>query len=99
VNESPNVRVGRRTAQTMLHVDGMSTEVGTHQRKLFIESLLIEYNADRGHWRWETVTAFGVFGDGKPGNKAWIRDSSSDIPEWAVILIYTHVPQYREVAR
>ena len=94
-----DVRVGRRTAQIMLYVDGQTVEVGTHQRKLFIESILVEYDAERGYWRWETVTAFGVFGDAKAGTKSWKRDSSTDIPGWIVILIYSHVPEFRKVWR
>ena len=94
-----DVRVGRRTAQVMLWVTDQYVEVGTHQRRLFLNSVLVEYEHDRGYWRWETVTVFGAFGDGKPGTRAWRRDINTDLPDWMVLLIYKHVPEFREVRR
>jgi|SRR5690349_10450358 len=95
------VRRGRRTAQTIIYVtgDNKTVEVGTHQRLLFVDNVLIEYENEpaKDFWRWTVVTAWGYFGDGSTGHKMWKYGSSTDIPDWVVNLVYTYVPEHRRV--
>lgn len=97
-NFVPQVRMGRRTAQTSLYIgDAMKVEVGKHQRILFVETLLVEYELDPaiGYWKWTAATLYGAWGDGRPGHTTF-KYQAAETPFWVVALIHRHVPEYRK---
>jgi hypothetical protein len=95
------VRVGRRTAQTIIYATGdqITTEVGRNHRLLFVDNVLLEYENEppKDFWRWTTITAFGYFGDGSMGHVSWRYGKDADVPAWAIGLAYGYVPEHRRV--
>jgi len=98
-NVVPNVRVGRRTAQTMLDVtEKASVEIGKHSKTLWVDHVLLEYELEPevGFWCWTTVTVFGYWGNGEFGSHSW-KYGTHEVPYFVRALVYTYVPQYRIV--
>ena len=98
-NFVPSVRMGRRTAQTMLDVtEKVSVNVGKHSKTLWVDHILLEYELEpsAGFWRWTTVTVFGYWSDGEVGSQRWDY-GTQEVPYFVIALVYTYVPEYRTV--